>query len=89
MSEDVYKRQDTIELTDNEKKLIDEAISAGLKIYGMTVTGASDCLLKAARACLLYTSIVLHFVRTAIGTQTAPPNQVLVGLALFLTLFIM
>ena len=33
--------------------------------------------------------IVLHFVRTAIGTQTAPPNQVLVGLALFLTLFIM
>ncbi len=33
--------------------------------------------------------IVLHFVRTAIGTQTTPPNQVLVGLALFLTLFIM
>ncbi|MCR5665757.1 MAG: flagellar type III secretion system pore protein FliP [Eubacterium sp.] len=33
--------------------------------------------------------IVLHFVRSAIGTQTAPPNQVLIGLALFLTLFIM
>ena len=33
--------------------------------------------------------IVLHFVRTAIGTQTAPPNQVLIGLALFLTFFIM
>lgn len=33
--------------------------------------------------------IVLHFIRTAIGTQTAPPNQVLVGLALFLTFFIM
>ena len=33
--------------------------------------------------------IVLHFVRTALGTQTAPPNQVLVGLALFLTFFIM
>lgn len=33
--------------------------------------------------------VVLHFVRTAVGTQTAPPNQVLVGLALFLTLFIM
>ena len=33
--------------------------------------------------------IVLHFLRTAIGTQTAPPNQVLIGLALFLTLFIM
>jgi flagellar biosynthetic protein FliP len=33
--------------------------------------------------------IVLHFARSAIGTQTTPPNQVLVGLALFLTLFIM
>ena len=33
--------------------------------------------------------IVLHFVRTAVGTQTVPPNQVMVGLALFLTLFIM
>lgn len=33
--------------------------------------------------------IVLHFLRSAIGTQTSPPNQVLIGLALFLTLFIM
>ncbi|HAK58077.1 MAG TPA: flagellar biosynthetic protein FliP, partial [Lachnospiraceae bacterium] len=33
--------------------------------------------------------VVLHFVRTALGTQTSPPNQVLIGLALFLTLFIM
>lgn len=33
--------------------------------------------------------IVLHFTRTALNTQTAPPNQVLIGLALFLTLFIM
>lgn len=33
--------------------------------------------------------IVLHFARTAIGTQTAPPNQVLIGLAIFLTIFIM
>ncbi len=33
--------------------------------------------------------IVLHFVRSALGTQTTPPNQILIGLALFLTLFIM
>ena len=33
--------------------------------------------------------IVMHFLRTALGTQTAPPNQVIIGLALFLTLFIM
>ncbi len=33
--------------------------------------------------------VVLHFVRSALGTQTAPPNQVLIGLTLFLTFFIM
>lgn len=33
--------------------------------------------------------VVLHFVRAALGTQTTPPNQILVGLALFLTFFIM
>ncbi|MEZ0480725.1 flagellar type III secretion system pore protein FliP [Planococcus sp. SSTMD024] len=33
--------------------------------------------------------IVLSFVRTGLGTQSMPPNQVLVGLALFLTFFIM
>jgi len=33
--------------------------------------------------------IVLHFVRSALGTQQMPPNQILVGIALFLTLFIM
>lgn len=33
--------------------------------------------------------IVLHFVRTAIGTQSSPPNNVLIGLSLFLTIFIM
>lgn len=48
---------DTIELTNNEKNLIDEAISAGLKIYGMTVTVANDCLLKAARAFLVFRAV--------------------------------
>jgi len=33
--------------------------------------------------------VVLGFVRQALGTQQMPPNQVLVGLALFLTMFIM
>ncbi len=33
--------------------------------------------------------VVLAFLRTAMGTQQTPPNQVLVSLALFLTLFIM
>jgi flagellar biosynthetic protein FliP len=33
--------------------------------------------------------IVLSFLRNALGTQQSPPNQVLVGFALFLTFFIM
>ncbi|MGV2941120.1 flagellar type III secretion system pore protein FliP [Mesobacillus sp. LC4] len=33
--------------------------------------------------------IVLSFVRTALATQQMPPNQVLVGLAMFLSFFIM
>ena len=34
-------------------------------------------------------SIVLHFLRQALGTQSTPSNQVLVGLALFLSILIM
>ena len=33
--------------------------------------------------------IVFHFLRQALGTQEAPSNQILIGLALFLTFFIM
>ncbi len=33
-------------------------------------------------------AIVLHFLRQALGTQTTPSNQVLVGISLFLTILI-
>lgn len=33
--------------------------------------------------------VVLGFLRSALGTQQSPPNQVLTGLALFMTIFIM
>lgn len=52
-------------------------------------------VLSVAPAILLMTTsftrivIVLGFVRSAMGTQQAPPNQVILGLALFLTFFIM
>ena len=39
--------------------------------------------------CFTRIIIVLSLLRQAIGTQSAPPNQVMVGLALFLTLFVM
>lgn len=67
----------------------DGTLSAPLKILlVLTVISLAPSIL------IMLTSftrivIVLHFVRTAIGTQTVPPNQILVGLALFLTLFIM
>src|SRR5687767_11980519 len=35
------------------------------------------------------TIVVLSFIRQGIGSAEAPPNQVLVGLAMFLTLFVM
>ena len=34
-------------------------------------------------------AVVLSFLRHALGVQQAPPNQVIIGLALFLTVFIM
>ncbi|WP_071461174.1 flagellar type III secretion system pore protein FliP [Bacillus massilinigeriensis] len=39
--------------------------------------------------CFTRIVIVLSFVRTALATQQMPPNQVLIGLSLFLTFFIM
>jgi flagellar biosynthesis protein FliP len=39
--------------------------------------------------CFTRVVIILSFLRTAIGTQTTPPNQVIMSLALFLSLFIM
>ncbi|RLQ95732.1 flagellar type III secretion system pore protein FliP [Falsibacillus albus] len=39
--------------------------------------------------CFTRIIIVLSFVRTSLATQQMPPNQVLVGLSLFLTFFIM
>jgi flagellar biosynthetic protein FliP len=52
-------------------------------------------ILSVAPAILLMTTgftrivIVLSFVRQAMGTQSAPSNQIVIGLALFLTFFIM
>lgn len=39
--------------------------------------------------CFTRIIIVMHFTRAALGTQSAPPNQILIGLSLILTFFIM
>lgn len=69
----------------------DDAASLSTPVRGLLIL----TILSLAPAILImltsYTRIivVLHFIRVAIGTQTSPPNQVMIGLALFLTFFIM
>lgn len=65
------------------------SIAGSLRIL-LTLTGIS----LAPFLLIMLTSftriiIVLHFTRTALNTQTAPPNNVLIGISLFLTFFIM
>jgi flagellar biosynthetic protein FliP len=58
----------------------------------MSIFLGSLVLLPAALSCLTcFTriTIVLSFVRRGLSTQEIPPNTVLIGLALFLTVFIM
>ena len=54
----------------------------------LTVLAIAPSILLMA-TCFTRIVIVLAFVRQAIGVQHLPPNQVLIGLALFLTLFVM
>ena len=53
----------------------------------MTLLTLLPALLMAVSP-FLRIAIVLHFLRQALGTQTTPSNQVLVGIALFLTILV-
>lgn len=73
-----------IQAADNPK---DVALSVQI-LFILTVISLAPSLL------IMLTSftrviIVLSFTRSALGTQQMPPNQVLIGLALFITFFIM
>ncbi len=54
----------------------------------MTLLGLIPSILMMA-TCFTRIVIVLSFLRSALGLQATPPNQVLIGIALFLSLFIM
>jgi flagellar biosynthetic protein FliP len=54
----------------------------------MTVLTLAPAILVLC-TCFTRIIIVLSFLRQAIGTQSMPPNQLLVGFALFLTMFVM
>ncbi len=72
-----------------EKSDSPEKVAVGLVIVALlTVLSIAPSIL------LMMTSftrivVVFGFLRQAVGTQQAPPNQVLIGLALFMTFFIM
>jgi flagellar biosynthesis protein FliP len=58
---------------------------------GMVIALTIATLLPAivlSCTCFVRFVVVLGFVRTGIGTPAAPPNQVLVGLALFMAVFV-
>ncbi|MGZ3722954.1 MAG: flagellar type III secretion system pore protein FliP [Bdellovibrionales bacterium] len=65
-----------------------ETVSAIKIILMLTVLTLAPAILIMMTA-FTRIIIVLSFVRQALGTQQMPPNQLLVGLALFLTFFVM
>ncbi len=64
-------------------------VSSSLQIMALlTVLSLAPALMILTTA-FTRIVIILSFVRTAIGTQSIPPNQVIIGLSLFLTFFVM
>lgn len=61
--------------------------SVKLLIFLTVLTLAPSFLILTT--CFTRIIVVLSFLRSALGTQQTPPNQLLIGLALFLTVFIM
>jgi flagellar biosynthetic protein FliP len=57
-------------------------------LMGLTVLSMAPAIILMTTA-FTRIVIVLAFVRQAMGTQSSPPNQVLIGLAMFLTFFVM
>jgi len=66
-----------------------DSMSVGVQLLLlMTVLSLVPAILMMVTSFIRIT-IVLSFARSAIGMQQMPPNQVLVGLSLFLTVFVM
>ena len=66
-----------------------DQVSLALKIlFALTILTVAPTILLMTTS-FVRVVIVLSFVRQAMGVRNMPPNQVVVGLALFLTIFIM
>jgi flagellar biosynthetic protein FliP len=64
-------------------------ISAPLQLVMMLTLLSFVPAVLVIMTCFTRIVIVFHFLRQALGTQEMPSNQILIGLALFLTMFIM
>ncbi len=64
-------------------------LNGNLRIFIMLTLLSIAPLLIIMMTSFTRVIIVLHFTRSALNTQTSPPNQILIGLALILTFFIM
>lgn len=78
----------TVSLGVSEATTPAEVSTALQVLFVLTILSVTPAILLMTTA-FTRIIIVLGFVRQAMGTQNTPPNQVLLGLALFLTFFIM
>src|SRR5262245_18632450 len=73
----------------NEQLLGPEGMTTSLKIIAVLSALSLLPAIVLTVTSFVRTIVVLSFIRQGIGAQETPPNQVLVGLAMFLTLFVM
>jgi len=66
-----------------------EDLALGIQILLLITVLTLAPSILVMMTCFTRIVIVLHFLKQALGTQTQPPNQLLVSLALFLTFFVM
>lgn len=71
--------------TGNDPQAVVDTVRVFILLTVLTLVPAFMIL----TTCFTRVVVVLSFLRSAIGSQQTPPNQVLMGLALFITLFVM
>ncbi|MCH8286854.1 flagellar type III secretion system pore protein FliP, partial [candidate division KSB1 bacterium] len=86
--------QDKLLTLPNISFSFDEATDTGDVAISLQILALLTILSLAPAILILTTAftrivIIFHFIRQALGTQQMPSNQILIGLALFLTFFIM
>ena len=89
ITEDILDESDGDDILGITLSTDSEGISSALQIVlVLTVLALCPSILVMVTS-FTRILIVMHFTRSALGTQTAPPNQILIGISLFLTIFIM